>query len=146
MICHSKPMEANQQLSKYARKQLRLAEEKNFGTDYTKQIEEAEREPPKNHEVNACADRANKLDAIEEYKLKINRVLTTIKNCKIKAKAFRILINATPIENEKERLSYAKNVATLEDKIRENEAKVEEYKLKIKRIAQELKIDTEEHD
>ena len=139
-------MEANQQLSKYARKQLRLAEEKNFGTDYTKQIEEAEREPPKNHEVNACADRANKLDAIEEYKLKINRVLTTIKNCKIKAKAFRILINATPIENEKERLSYAKNVATLEDKIRENEAKVEEYKQKIKRIAQELKIDTEEHD
>ena len=146
MICHSKPMEANQQLSKYARKQLRLAEEKNFGSDYTKQIEEAEREPPKNHEVNACADRANKLDAIEEYKLKINRVLTTIKNCKIKAKAFRILINATPIENEKERLSYAKNVATLEDKIRENEAKVEEYKQKIKRIAQELKIDTEEHD
>ena len=139
-------MEANQQLSKYARKQLRLAEEKNFGTDYTKQIEEAEREPPKNHEVNACADRANKLDAIEEYKLKINRVLTTIKNCKIKAKAFRILINATPIDNEKERLSYAKNVATLEDKIRENEAKVEEYKQKIKRIAQELKIDTEEHD
>ena len=139
-------MEANQQLSEYARKQLRLAEEKNFGTDYTKQIEEAEREPPKNHEVNACADRANKLDAIEEYKLKINRVLTTIKNCKIKAKAFRILINATPIENEKERLSYAKNVATLEDKIRENEAKVEEYKQKIKRIAQELKIDTEEHD
>ena len=139
-------MEANQQLSKYARKQLRIAEEKNFGTDYTKQIEEAEREPPKNHEVNACADRANKLDAIEEYKLKINRVLTTIKNCKIKAKAFRILINATPIENEKERLSYAKNVATLEDKIRENEAKVEEYKQKIKRIAQELKIDTEEHD
>ena len=139
-------MEANQQLSKYARKQLRLAEEKSFGTDYTKQIEEAEREPPKNHEVNACADRANKLDAIEEYKLKINRVLTTIKNCKIKAKAFRILINATPIENEKERLSYAKNVATLEDKIRENEAKVEEYKQKIKRIAQELKIDTEEHD
>ena len=146
MICHSKPMEANQQLSKYARKQLRLAEEKNFGTDYTKQIEEAEREPPKNHEVNACANRANKLDAIEEYKLKINRVLTTIKNCKIKAKAFRILINATPIENEKERLSYAKNVATLEDKIRENEAKVEEYKQKIKRIAQELKLDTEEHD
>ena len=139
-------MEANQQLSKYARKQLRLAEEKNFGTDYTKQIEEAEREPPKNHEVNACANRANKLDAIEAYKLKINRVLTTIKNCKIKAKAFRILINATPIENEKERLSYAKNVATLEDKIRENEAKVEEYKQKIKRIAQELKIDTEEHD
>ena len=139
-------MEANQQLSKYARKQLRLAEEKNFGTDYTKQIEEAEREPPKNHEVNACANRANKLDAIEAYKLKINRVLTTIKNCKIKAKAFRILINATPIENEKERLSYAKNVATLEDKIRESEAKVEEYKQKIKRIAQELKIDTEEHD
>lgn len=42
MICHSKPMEANQQLSKYARKQLRLAEEKNFGTDYTKQIEQSQ--------------------------------------------------------------------------------------------------------
>lgn len=141
-------MEANQQLSKYARKQLRLAEEKNFGTDYTKQIEQSQKEEVKvqNHEVNALADRQNKLDAIEEYKLKINRVLNTIKNCKIKAKAFRILINATPIENEKERLSYAKNVATLEDKIRENEAKVEEYKQKIKRIAQELKIDTEEHD
>ena len=145
MICHSKPMEANQQLSKYARKQLRLTDEKNFGTDYTKQIEQSQ-EIAENHEVNACADRANKLDAIEEYKLKINRVLNTIKNCKIKAKAFRVLINATPIENEKERLSYAKNVATLEDKIRENEAKVEEYKQKIKRIAQELKIDTEEHD
>ena len=94
MICHSKPMEANQQLSKYARKQLRLAEEKNFGTDYTKQIEQLQ-EIAENHEVNACADRANKLDAIEEHKLKINRVLTTIKNCKIKAKAFRILI--TPL-------------------------------------------------
>lgn len=35
-------MEANQQLSKYARKQLRLAEEKNFGTDYTKQIEQSQ--------------------------------------------------------------------------------------------------------
>lgn len=131
-------MEEAQHLSKYARKQQRLAEEKNFGTDYTKQIEQAE--IAENHEVNACADRANKLDAIEDYKLKINRVLNTIKNCKIKAKAFRILINATPIENEKERLSYAKNIATLEEKIREGEAKVEEYKLKIKRIAQELKI------
>lgn len=135
-------MEETQQqhLSKYARKQLRLAEEKNFGTDYTKQVEQSQENPLANHEVNACADRANKLDAIEEYKLKINRVLTTIKNCKIKAKAFRILINATPIENEKERLSYAKNVATLEDKIREGEAKTEEYKQKIKRITQELKL------
>lgn len=35
-------MEANQQLSKYARKQLRLAEEKNFGYDYTKQIEQSQ--------------------------------------------------------------------------------------------------------
>lgn len=131
-------MEETQHLSKYARKQLRLAEEKNFGTDYTKQIEQSQE--IENHEVNACADRANKLDAIEEYKLKINRVLNTIKNCKIKAKAFRILINATPIENDKERLSYAKNVATLEDKIREGEAKTEEYKQKIKRIAQELKL------
>lgn len=135
----SKAMEETQHLSKYARKQQRLAEEKNFGVDYTKQIEQSQ-ETAENHEVNACADRANKLDAIEAYKLKINRVLTTIKNCKIKAKAFRIIINATPIENEKERLSYAKNVATLEDKIRENEAKVEDYKQKIKRIAQELKI------
>ena len=132
-------MEETQHLSKYARKQQRLAEEKNFGTNYSKQIEQSQ-ETAENHEVNACADRANKLDAIEAYKLKINRVLTTIKNCKIKAKAFRILINATPIENEKERLSYAKNVATLEDKIRENEAKTEEYKQKIKRIAQELKL------
>ena len=132
-------MEETQHLSKYARKQQRLAEEKNFGTNYSKQIEQSQ-ETAENHEVNACADRANKLDAIEEYKLKINRVLTTIKNCKIKAKAFRILINATPIDNEKERLSYAKNVATLEDKIRENEAKTEEYKQKIKRIAQELKL------
>ena len=132
-------MEETQHLSKYARKQLRLAEEKNFGTDYTKQIEQSQ-EKAENHEVNACADRANKLDAIEAYNLKINRVLTTIKNCKIKAKAFRILINATPIENEKERLSYAKNIATLEEKIRENEAKTEEYKQKIKRITQELKI------
>lgn len=131
-------MEETQHLSKYARKQLRLAEEKNFGTDYTKQIEQSQEIA--DHEVNACADRANKLDAIEAYKLKINRVLTTIKSCKIKAKAFRILINATPIENEKERLSYAKNIATLEEKIRENEAKTEEYKQKIKRIAQELKI------
>ena len=131
-------MEETQHLSKYARKQQRLAEEKNFGTDYTKQIEQSQE--IENHEVNASADRANKLDAIEEYRLKINRVLTTIKNCKIKAKAFRILINATPIENEKERLSYAKNVATLEDKIRENEAKTEEYKQKIKRIAQELNL------
>lgn len=132
-------MEETQHLSKYARKQQRLAEENNFGTDYSKQIEQSQ-ETAENHEVNACADRANKLDAIEAYNLKINRVLTTIKNCKIKAKAFRILINATPIENEKERLSYAKNVATLEDKIRENEAKTEEYKQKIKRITQELKI------
>ena len=132
-------MEETQHLSKYARKQQRLAEEKNFGTDYLKQIEQSQ-ETAENHEVNACADRANKLDAIEAYNLKINRVLTTIKNCKIKAKAFRILINATPIENEKERLSYAKNIATLEEKIRENEAKTEEYKQKIKRIAQELKI------
>ena len=136
-------MEETQHLSKYARKQQRLAEEKSFGTDYTKQIEQSQEKAEKiseNHEVNACADRANKLDAIEEYKLKINRVLNTIKNCKTKAKAFRILINATPVENEKERLSYAKNVATLEDKIRENEAKTEEYKQKIKRIEQELKI------
>ena len=132
-------MEETQHLSKYARKQQRLAEEKNFGTDYTKQIEQSQ-ETAENHEVNACADRANKLDAIEAYKLKINRVLTTTKNCKIKAKAFRILINATPVVNEKERLSYAKNVATLEDKIREGEAKTEEYKQKIKRIAQELKL------
>ena len=132
-------MEETQHLSKYARKQQRLAEEKNFGVDYSKQIEQSQ-ETAENHEVNACADRANKLDAIEAYNLKINRVLTTIKNCKIKAKAFRILINATPIENEKERLSYAKNIATLEEKIRENEAKTEEYKQKIKRIAQELKI------
>ena len=132
-------MEETQHLSKYARKQQRLAEENNLGTDYSKQIEQSQ-ETAENHEVNACADRANKLDAIEEYKLKINRVLTTIKNCKIKAKAFRILINATPIENEKERLSYAKNIATLEEKIRENEAKTEEYKQKIKRITQELKI------
>ena len=132
-------MEETQHLSKYARKQQRLAEEKNFGVDYSKHIEQSQ-ETAENHEVNACADRANKLDAIEAYKLKINRVLNTIKNCKIKAKAFRILINATPIENEKERLSYAKNVATLEDKIRENEAKTEEYKQKIKRITHELKI------
>lgn len=132
-----------QHLSKYARKQQRLAEEKNFGADYTKQIEEAEANPPINHEVNALADRQNKLDAIEEHKQKIKRVLNIIKNCKIKAKAFRILINATPLENEKERLSYAKNIATLEDKIRDNEAKIEAYELKIKRIAQELKIDAE---
>lgn len=138
--------QGTQHLSKYARKQQRLAEEKNFGTDYTKQIEEAEENPPINHEVNALADRQNKLDAIEEYKLKIKRVANIIKNCKIKAKAFRILINATPLENAKERLSYAKNIATLEDKIRENEVKIESYELKIKRIAQELKIDTEEHD
>ena len=50
-------MEANQHLSKYARKQLRLAEEKNFGTDYTKQIEQSQ-EISENHEVNTCADRA----------------------------------------------------------------------------------------
>lgn len=135
-------MEANQHLSKYALKQLRLAQEEDFGIDYTEQIEQSQKKA-ENHEVNVLADRQNKQDAIEEYKLKINRVLNTIKNCKIKAKAFRILINATPIENEKERLSYAKNIATLEEKIRENEAKVEEYKQKIKRIAQELKIDTE---
>lgn len=71
-------MEANQQLSKYARKQLRLAEEKNFGTDYTKQVEQSQ-EIAENHEVNVLADRQNKLDAIEEYKLKIKRIAQELK-------------------------------------------------------------------
>lgn len=71
-------MEANQQLSKYARKQLRLAEEKNFGTDYTKQVEQSQ-EIAENHEVNVLADRQNKLDAIEEYKQKIKRIAQELK-------------------------------------------------------------------
>ena len=44
MIFHSKPMEANQHLSKYALKQLRLAQEEDFGIDYTKQIEQSQEE------------------------------------------------------------------------------------------------------
>ena len=43
MICHSKPMEANQHLSKYALKQLRLAQEEDFGIDYTEQIEQSQK-------------------------------------------------------------------------------------------------------
>lgn len=43
MICHSKPMEANQHLSKYALKQLRLAQEEDFGIDYTEQIKQSQK-------------------------------------------------------------------------------------------------------
>lgn len=71
-------MEANQHLSKYALKQLRLAQEEDFGIDYTEQIEQSQKKA-ENHEVNACADRANKLDAIEEFKLKIKRIAQELK-------------------------------------------------------------------
>lgn len=36
-------MEANQHLSKYALKQLRLAQEEDFGIDYTEQIEQSQK-------------------------------------------------------------------------------------------------------
>lgn len=134
-------MEETQHLSKYARKQQRLAEEKNFGTDYTKQIEQAEREQQEQQVIDTLKNK--KLDAMRKHQRLKDKAIATIERKKIEVQAFQMLLDCTPEQDVNVRTSYAKKLCTAKRTIEQMTLARDKHYLKIKRIAEELKIDTE---
>lgn len=136
-------MEEIQHLSKYARKQQRLAEEKNFGIDYTKQIEQAEREQQEQQQEQQQSDtpkNTQKLDAIRKHQQLKDKAIATIERKKVEAQAFQMLLDATPENETKVRVMWAKRLCAAKQTI-EQMANVRDMHLsKMKLIQQELKL------
>ncbi len=135
-------MEETQHLSKYARKQQRLAEEKNFGTDYTKQIEQAEREQQEQLESDTPKN-YQKLDAMRKHQRLKDKAIATIERAKVEAQAYQMLLDCTPEKDVNVRTSYAKKLCTAKRTIEQMTLARDKHYLRIKRIAEELKIDAE---
>lgn len=136
-------MEETQHLSKYARKQMRLAEEKNFGTDYTKQIEQAEREQqeqqqsdtPKNTQKNT-----QKLDAMRKHQRLKDKAIATIERKKIEVQAFQMLLDCTPENDVNVRTMWAKKLCAAKQTIEQMTNARDMHLSKMKLIQQELKL------
>ena len=133
---------ATQHLSKYARKQQRLAEEKNFGTDYTKQIEQAEKEQQEQTESDTPKN-TQKLDAMRKHQRLKDKAIVTIERKKIEVQAFQMLLDATPENDVNVRTSYAKKLCVAKQTIERMAAARDKHMQKIRRIAEELKIGAE---
>ena len=129
-------MEETQHLSKYARKQQRLAEEKSFGTDYTKQIEQAERE----QQENDTSKNTQKIDAMRKHQRLKDKAIATIERKKIEVQAFQMLLDATPENDVNVRTMYAKKLCAAKQTIEQMTNSRDMHLSKMRLIQQELKI------
>lgn len=129
-------MEETQHLSKYARKQQRLAEEKNFGTDYSKQIEQAEREQ---HERDSPKN-TQKIDAMRKHQRLKDKAIATIERKKIEVQAFQMLLDSTPEQDVNVRTMWAKKLCAAKQTIEQMTNARDMHLSKMKLIQQELKI------
>lgn len=127
-----------QHLSKYARKQQRLAEEKNFGTDYTKQIEQAEREQQEQQE--ATPKNTQKIDAMRKHQRLKDKAIATIERKKIEVQAFQMLLDCTPENDTNVRVMWAKKLCAAKQTIEQMTNARDMHLSKMKLIQQELKI------
>ena len=132
-------MEETQHMSKYARKQQRLAEEKNFGTDYSKQIEEAEREQQEQSESDAPKNN-QKLDAMRKHQRLKDKAIATIERKRIEVQAFQMLLDSTPENDVKVRTMWAKKLCAAKQTIEQMTNARDMHLSKMKLIQQELKI------
>ncbi len=129
-------MEETQHLSKYARKQQRLAEEKNFGTDYSKQIEQAEREQQERDEPK----NTQKIDAMRKHQRLKDKAIATIERKKIEVQAFQMLLDSTPENDVNVRTMWAKKLCAAKQTIEQMTNTRDMHLSKMKLIQQELKI------
>ena len=132
-------MEETQHLSKYARKQQRLAEEKNFGVDYSKQIEQAEREQQEQQESDTPKNN-QKLDAMRKHQRLKDKAIATIERKKIEVQAFQMLLDATPENDVNVRTMYAKKLCAAKQTIEQMTKARDKHLSRIKSIQTELKI------
>ena len=132
-------MEETQHLSKYARKQQRLAEEKNFGTDYSKQIEQAEREQQEQQQSDTPKN-AQKLDAMRKHQRLKDKAIVTIERKKIEVQAFQMLLDATPENDVNVRTMLAKKLCAAKQTIEQMTNARDMHLSKMRLIQQELKI------
>lgn len=132
-------MEETQHLSKYARKQQRLAEEKNYGTDYTKQIEQAEREQQEQQESDTPKNN-QKLDAMRKHQRLKDKAIATIERKKIEVQAFQMLLDATPENDVNVRTMWAKKLCAAKQTIEQMTNARDKHLRRIQLIKQELKI------
>lgn len=128
-----------QHLSKYARKQQRLAEEKNYGTDYTKQIEQAEREQQEQQESDTPKNN-QKLDAMRKHQRLKDKAIATIERKKIEVQAFQMLLDATPENDVNVRTMWAKKLCAAKQTIEQMTNARDMHLSKMKLIQQELKL------
>ena len=129
-------MEETQHLSKYARKQQRLAEEKNFGTDYSKQIEEAERE----QQESDAPKNTQKIDAMRKHQRLKDKAIATIERKKIEVQAFQMLLDSTPEQDVNVRTMWAKKLCAAKQTIEQMTNARDMHLSKMRLIQQELKI------
>ena len=132
-------MEETQHLSKYARKQQRLAEEKNYGTDYSKQIEQAEKEQQEQQESDTPKN-AQKLDAMRKHQRLKDKAIVTIERKKIEVQAFQMLLDATPENDVNVRTMWAKKLCAAKQTIEQMTNARDMHLSKMKLIQQELKL------
>ena len=134
-------MEETQHLSKYARKQQRLAEEKNFGTDYSKQIEQAEREQQEQQETTSkSTNNTLKLDAMRKHQRLKDKAIATIERKKIEVQAFQMLLDSTPENDVNVRTMWAKKLCAAKQTIEQMTNARDMHLSKMKLIQQELKL------
>jgi len=129
-------MEETQHLSKYARKQQRLAEEKNFGTDYSRQIEEAERE----QQERDAPKNTQKIDAMRKHQRLKDKAIATIERKKIEVQAFQMLLDSTPENDVNVRTMWAKKLCAAKQTIEQMTNARDMHLSKMRLIQQELKI------
>ena len=132
-------MEETQHLSKYARKQQRLAEEKNFGTDYTQQIEQAEREQQEQQESDTPKNN-QKIDAMRKHQRLKDKAIVTIERKKIEVQAFQMLLDATPENDVNVRTMWAKKLCAAKRTIEQMTLARDKHLRRIQLIKQELKL------
>jgi hypothetical protein len=129
-------MEETQHLSKYARKQQRLAEEKNFGTDYSKQIEQAERE----QQESDAPKNTQKIDAMRKHQRLKDKAIATIERKKIEVQAFQMLLDSTPENDVNVRTMWAKKLCAAKQTIEQMTNARDMHLSKMRLIQQELKL------
>ena len=132
-------MEETQHLSKYARKQQRLAEEKNYGTDYSKQIEQAENEQQEQQQSDTPKN-AQKLDAMRKHQRLKDKAIVTIERKKIEVQAFQMLLDATPENDVNVRTMWAKKLCAAKQMIEQMTNARDMHLSKMRLIQQELKL------
>ena len=133
-------MEETQHLSKYARKQQRLAEEKNFGVDYSKKIEEAERESNRRQQESDTPKNTQKIDAMRKHQRLKDKAIATIERKKIEVQAFQMLLDSTPENDVNVRTMYAKKLCAARQTIEQMTNARDMHLSKMRLIQQELKI------